>query len=418
MDEPCLSTLWLLRIARRYRFISALLINSERSSRSDTSETPICVTEPSRVKYLRHLHDSLDKRGRPDPTHQSEHTRHRALNPSLLTGPGLVSRQSENCFALVLSFHYCKMAQKGQGRKIAIIGASGQVGKPTVNTLISNGGHTITALQRPEATSAFPSEVIVKKGNLEDETFLMDALTGQDAVVLMPPLSLLAKLQEPAIRAAAKVGVPYVFPSEFGPDPFAGKLVEENGLLVAKKKIRNLIEELGVSSWVSIAVGPWLDDGLKGGLWGIDYKARKATLWRGADAKVSTASIAHAAEAVAALLSLPEADLVRYKNKAVYTPSFHLTQREILEGVQRATGTTDADWDIRVRDVKDVENEYEEKIKQGDGVAPYVKFFVTHFLQGHGGDFQNKVNVVELEKLEKLGLQRESLEQAIKKGLQ
>ncbi|KAK8913164.1 hypothetical protein H634G_08589 [Metarhizium anisopliae BRIP 53293] len=310
------------------------------------------------------------------------------------------------------------MAQKGQGRKIAIIGASGQVGKPTVNTLISNGGHTVTALQRPEATSAFPSEVIVKKGNLEDESFLTDALTGQDAVVLMPPLSLLAKLQEPAIRAAAKVGVPYVFPSEFGPDPFAGKLVEENGLLVAKKKIRNLIEELGVSSWVSIAVGPWLDDGLKGGLWGIDYKARKATLWRGADAKVSTASIAHAAEAVAAVLSLPEADLARYKNKAVYTPSFHLTQRDILEAVQRATGTTDADWDIRVRDVKDVESEYEEKIKQGDGVAPYVKFFVTHFLQGHGGDFQNKVNVVELEKLEKLGLQRESLEQAIKKGLQ
>lgn len=95
MDKPCLSTLWLLRIARRYRFISALLINSERSSRSDTSETPICVTEPSRVKYLRHLHDSLDKRGRPDPTHQSEHTRHRALNPSLLTGPGLISQQSE-----------------------------------------------------------------------------------------------------------------------------------------------------------------------------------------------------------------------------------------------------------------------------------------------------------------------------------
>ncbi|TWU72069.1 hypothetical protein ED733_003489 [Metarhizium rileyi] len=310
------------------------------------------------------------------------------------------------------------MAPKGQGRKIAIIGASGQIGKPTVEALLSHGGHTITALQRPEATRTFAEEVIVKKGNLEDETFLTDALKGQDAVVLMPPLSHLLKLQEPAVRVAAKVGVPYVFPAEFGPDPFAGKLVGENELLRAKKKIRDLVEELGVSSWVSIAVGPWLDDCLKAGLWGIDYKARKATLWHGADARANTASIAHAGEALAAVLSLPEADLAKYKNKAVYAPSFFLTQREILEAVQRVTETTDADWDIETRDVKEVETEYEEKIKQGDGVAPYTKFIVTHFLKGHGGDFQNKIDEAEVEKLGRLGLQKETLEQVIKKGLQ
>ncbi|OAQ60131.1 oxidoreductase CipA-like [Pochonia chlamydosporia 170] len=304
-----------------------------------------------------------------------------------------------------------------QGRKIAFIGASGQVGKPTINTLLRQGGHTITALQRQGATSTFPTGVIVKNGNLEDESFLAEALKGQDAVVLMPPISHLAQLQEPAIRAAAKVGVPYVFPSEYGPDPYAGQLIEENGLLIAKKKIRDLIESLGVSSWVSIAIGPWLDDGLKLGLWGIDAKNRKATLWRGANAKANTASIAHTGEALAAVLSLPEADLAKYKNKAAYTPSFHLTQREILEAVQRATGTTDADWDIQSRDVKDVAAEYEAKIKQGDGVAPYTKFFVTHFLDGHGGDFQHKVNAAELAKLENLGLGKETVEEVIKKAL-
>lgn len=304
-----------------------------------------------------------------------------------------------------------------QGRKIAFIGASGQVGKPTINTLLRQGGHTITALQRQGATSTFPAGVIVKNGNLEDESFLAEALKGQDAVVLMPPISHLAQLQEPAIRAAAKVGVPCVFPSEYGPDPYAGQLIEENGLLIAKKKIRDLIESLGVSSWVSIAIGPWLDDGLKLGLWGIDAKNRKATLWRGANAKANTASIAHTGEALAAVLSLPEADLAKYKNKAAYTPSFHLTQREILEAVQRATGTTDADWDIQSQDVNDVAAEYEAKIKQGDGVAPYTKFFVTHFLDGHGGDFQHKVNAAELAKLEKLGLGKETVEEVIKKAL-
>ncbi|KAM6518944.1 hypothetical protein FSOLCH5_007708 [Fusarium solani] len=310
------------------------------------------------------------------------------------------------------------MAPTIQGRKIAITGGSGQLGKPTIESLLKLGVHTITAIQRPGATSTFPAGVIVKKGNLEDEAFLADVLKGQDALVLMPPLPQLVQLQEPAIRAAAKVGVPYVFPSEFGPDPFAGQLVEENGLLIAKKSIRDLIEKLGVSSWVSVAIGPWLDDGLAAGLWGIDAKARKATIWRGADAKVNTATIAHTGQAVAAALSLPEADLTKYKNKAVYTPSFYLTQREILDAVQRATGTADADWDIESRNVNEVAKEYEEKISQGDGFAPFVKFFVTHFLKGHGGDFNHKVDAAELKKLEQLGLQKENLDQAVKAALQ
>jgi hypothetical protein len=242
-------------------------------------------------------------------------------------------------------------------------------------------------------------------------------LKGQDILVLMPPLSRLVELQEPAIRAAAKVGIPYVFPSEFGPDPFAGRLIEENGLLIAKKRVRDLIESLGISSWVSVAVGPWLDAGLADGLWGIDAKSRKATIWQGANSKVNTATIAHTGEALAATLSLPEADLAKYKNKAVYAPSWHLSQREILNAVQRAIGTTDVEWDIQSRDVTKVLEEAEVKISQGDGVAPFVKFFVTHFLKGHGGDFNDKVDAAELEKLEDLGLHKEDLTQAIKAAL-
>jgi hypothetical protein len=127
--------------------------------------------------------------------------------------------------------------------------------------------------------------------------------------------------------------VRWILPSEFGPDPFASKLIEENILLKNKKEIRDFINELRVSSWISIAVGPWLDISLKLGLWGIDSKARKATIWRSADAKTSTATITHTSEAAAAVLSLPEADLAKCKNKAIYTPSFRLSQREILEAV-------------------------------------------------------------------------------------
>ena len=68
--------------------------------------------------------------------------------------------------------------------------------------------------------------------------------------------------------------------------------------------------------------------------------------------------------------------------------------------------------------MSEVAKEYEEKISQGDGFAPFVKFFVTHFLEGHGGDFNRKVNAAELKKLEQLGLQKEDLDQAVKEALE
>jgi hypothetical protein len=58
-----------------------------------------------------------------------------------------------------------------------------------LKALLAQGVHTITAIQRSDATSMFPSEVIVNKGDLEDETFLVDVFKGQDSIVLMPPLS-------------------------------------------------------------------------------------------------------------------------------------------------------------------------------------------------------------------------------------
>ncbi|KAF5564763.1 NAD(P)-binding domain-containing protein [Fusarium phyllophilum] len=307
------------------------------------------------------------------------------------------------------------MSGRAQGRKIAIIGSSGQVGQPTVKALLASGIHTITAVQRIQATSTFPPEVIVKSGNLKDESFLVSTFQGHDAVVLMPPLPHLVSLQESAVRAAAKAGVPYILPAEFGPDPFASKLIEDNQLLQDKKKIRDLIEKLGVSSWISVAVGPFLGMNIKSGLWGIDVENRKATIWTGAVGKVSTSSVARTGQATAAVLGLPERDLSRYKNKAFYVPSFHLSQKELLLAVQKATGTADQDWEIDYQDVNDALKDCNHKIRHKDATAPFVKFFITHFREGSGGDFESKVDISEVKKLHEIGLQKEAVDDVLKR---
>ncbi|KAF5612317.1 NAD(P)-binding domain protein [Fusarium subglutinans] len=307
------------------------------------------------------------------------------------------------------------MSRQAQGRKIAIIGSSGQVGQPTVKALLAPGIHTITAVQRIEATSTFPPEVIVTYGDLKDEFFLASTFQGHDAVVLMPPLPHLVSLQEPAVRAAAKAGVPYILPAEFGPDPFSSKLIEDNQLLQDKQKIRDLIEELGVSSWISVAVGPFLDMNIKSGLWGIDVANRKATIWTGAVGKVNTSSVAQTGQATAAVLSLPGRDLSRCKNKAFYVPSFRLSQKELLLAVQKATGTADQDWEIDYQDVNDAMKDCNGKIQQKDAAAPFVKFFLTHFREGSGGDFESKVDVSEVKKLHEIGLQKEAIDDVLER---
>ncbi|KAH7210148.1 putative oxidoreductase CipA-like protein [Fusarium oxysporum] len=296
------------------------------------------------------------------------------------------------------------MSGQAQGRKIAIIGSSGHVGRPTIEGLLAQGIHTITAVQRIEVTSTFPPEVMVKSGDLKDESFLTSTFQGQDVVVLMPPLPQLVTLQEPAVRAAAKAGIPCILPAEFGPDPFATRLIEENQLLQDKKMIRDLIEELGVSSWISVAVGPFLDMNIK-----------SATIWTGAVGKVNASSVAQTGQATAAVLSLPGQDLSRYKNKAFYVPSFHLTQKELLQAFQKATGTADQDWEIDYQDVNDALKDCNDKIQQKDATAPFVKFFLTHFRDGSGGDFESKVDASEVKKLHEIGLQKEAVDDVLKR---
>ncbi|KAF5636193.1 hypothetical protein F52700_5507 [Fusarium sp. NRRL 52700] len=119
--------------------------------------------------------------------------------------------------------------------------------------------------------------------------------------------------------------------------------------------------------------------------------------------------------ATAAVLSLPARALSRYKNKAFYVPSYRLSQKELLLAVQKITGTADQDWEINYQDVNDALKDCNEKIEQKDATAPFVKFFLTHFRQGSGGDFEGKVNVSEVKKLYEVGFQNEVVDDVLER---
>ncbi|KAL8397278.1 hypothetical protein RB594_004119 [Gaeumannomyces avenae] len=295
-----------------------------------------------------------------------------------------------------------------QGRKIAIVGASGNVGDPTVAALLAEGIHTVTVITRPDSSATFPAGVArVERGSYSDAEFLAGALAGQDALVLLLGFTSMEQ-QEPLIRAAARAGVKVVLPTEFGSDTEPTPLLEQIPLLQAKKRPRDLIEFLGMT-WIAVVTNPWLEYNLVNGSWGFDIKKRTARLIDGGDAKFITTTIGTVGRATAGLLSLPDAELARFRNAPFYARSFRTTQREFLASLQRATSTTTtgADWQV---ELLDGEQECGDADAQGGVGGMMRKFFALHLRDGFGADYGAKVGG----NMELVGaVEAESLDEAV-----
>ncbi|KAJ3518240.1 hypothetical protein NM208_g14590 [Fusarium decemcellulare] len=261
-----------------------------------------------------------------------------------------------------------------QGRKIAIVGGSGTIGSPTVAALLQKNIHTITAISRTDSTATFPDNVTVLKGDYSNENFLISSLKGQDVLILQLGPKVM-KVQEPLIRAAAVAGVPYILPTD----------------------------------WIAVVNNPLLDWSMKVGCWGIDVKSRKAEIWDSGNVKASTSTLKRVGDAVAELLSWPDEELTKYKNKPFYISSFCISQREMLESVQRATGTTDADWEIKHKDIAELTRECDERLKKGEWMAAIPKLYSSMFREGLGGNYSHKVV-----DMERLGFVQEDLDEVIK----
>ena len=99
---------------------------------------------------------------------------------------------------------------------VAVVGASGNVGKAVVTALLASG-FAVTAITRPSSTATFPPAVPVKRADPTSFDELRAALAGFDAVVSATAHGVAAGAgQDALIDAAAAAGVRRFVPSEFG----------------------------------------------------------------------------------------------------------------------------------------------------------------------------------------------------------
>ncbi|KAI9812696.1 MAG: hypothetical protein M1832_000353 [Thelocarpon impressellum] len=306
-------------------------------------------------------------------------------------------------------------------RRVAIAG--GNCGRYIVDSLLETKKHTVTAITRADSTSELPQGVEVRKVDYAAPATLVEALRGQDALVITLTPMAPPDTQTKLIQAAADAGVSWVLPNEWAPDTADEALVRDVGPFQKMGPQRDLIAKLGKSSYIAVHTGFWYEWSLAiPASYGFDFAHRTVTLFDEGDTKISTSTWPQVGRAVAALLSLPiqpegqerERSLDHFRNKLVYVSSFTVSQRDMLDSVLRVTGTSLADWTVTKEPSKERYLGGIESMKKGDRIGFAKMMYSRVFYPDGNGDFEKRRGTSNA----LLGLPKEELDEATKAAIE
>ncbi|KAM5458536.1 hypothetical protein MaudCBS49596_000450 [Microsporum audouinii] len=278
-------------------------------------------------------------------------------------------------------------------RKIAIVGATGTIGRSIVREILKAQKHEITAITRTVSKAVMPDGVKVAKVDYDNQSTLVSALRGQDALIITMAAFAPEGTQLKLVEAAAEAGVPYVIPNGWGLDP-THPLSDDVFIGPAWRAIFKRIEELGKSSWINFVSGFWYEFSLGGGVnrCGFDLKNRSVVFFDDGTARINTSTWDQTGRAVANFLSLKEKPdngederqtIYGFKNKNVYFSSFHVSQKDMFQSILRVTGTKEEDWNITYEPSEKRYKDAVELINQGDHAA-FVRAMYTRAFYPEG----------------------------------
>lgn len=241
--------------------------------------------------------------------------------------------------------------------------ATGRIGGAFANALLSSGKYVVTALTRVDSKGKLPDGVHVAKVNYDDEASIINALKGQQFLAITLGVRVPQDLHKKIADAASKAGVSLVMPNAYGyPVPLGGPKEGDAYGKVAVDRFNEI--KNGNSSPIKLSCGFWYEWSLATGeqWFGFTIKDRKVTFFDDGKRTITVSTWDQCGRALAALLSLPVSgpspSIADYKNGNCSIYSFQVSQRDMLDSLNRVLGTTDSDWDIKYEPV-------EKRIKEG-----------------------------------------------------
>ncbi|KAK4460635.1 NAD(P)-binding protein [Cladorrhinum samala] len=305
--------------------------------------------------------------------------------------------------------------------QIAITGASGHVGRYITEALLASnkaGTKSITALTRAGSTSTLPEGVKRVEVDYASKSSLTSALAGVQFLIITLAVTAPPATHSLIVQAAAEAKVPYVMPNIWGNDICNESLAAEDLYSAGSLKLCREIEALpgGHTAYVALLCGFWFEWSLMLGesFFGIDLRSRRATLIDDGLTKVCASTWRQTGRAVAGLLDLPEDRLKKWRNKGFYVNSFAVSQREILDAVQRVTGTSDEDWEIRYQDAGERYREGLQELQNGVRTGFAKAMYTRTFFKDGGGNFAATRGLDN----EEIGLAEEDLDEAVKRAVE
>ncbi|KAF5588024.1 2'-hydroxyisoflavone reductase [Fusarium subglutinans] len=222
-------------------------------------------------------------------------------------------------------------------RKVAVIGASGNVGKSAVKALLQEG-FQVTGLTRKSSNSTLPQGIDTVRTDYSEES-LVEVLKGHDAVVSTASgiaIGQILPFQKLMVDATIKAGVKVFVPSEFGVDTASPEAPKVIPFVQDKIDTLDYIKtKNGELSWIAIVSGAMFDWGLNiPGFGGFNIPARTATLYDGGDIAYEATNLDQVGRAIAK--SLKNLEITR--NQHVYVNSFTVTQNDVLSALEKVTG--------------------------------------------------------------------------------
>ncbi|CAJ0543899.1 Ff.00g039820.m01.CDS01 [Fusarium sp. VM40] len=291
--------------------------------------------------------------------------------------------------------------------RIAIAGATGNLGPAILTALRSSKLFDITVLTRATSTHKFPDDVKVSRVDYKNESSLIEALRDHKAVV--STLSIFGdNAQEALVDASIKAGVKRFIPSEFGSDT-SNPLVAKIPIFAPKVQLQEYLKtkarEHDGFSYTFIFNGPFLDWGLAAGML-VDIKNKSATLRDGGDVLFSSSRLSTVGQAVVGVLS----NLDATANRAVYVKDADVSQNQLISIAKELDpsgtwNTTEAETAVEEREALEKFNPTQPDI----GVISKFLFRAI-FGQGFGGRFET----VDNELLGVKGLDAQGVKEVVK----
>ncbi|EHK44885.1 uncharacterized protein TrAtP1_003052 [Trichoderma atroviride] len=245
-------------------------------------------------------------------------------------------------------------------KNVALIGASGSVGKVLVDAFLNDKRFNVTVLRRGSSSATYPSAFKVVDVDYDSLDSLTAALAGQDAVVSAINPITPVDTQKKFIDAAIAAGVKRFVPSEFGCD-LNNELARALPVFAPKIAIQKYLKEKAESSPLTYTFaysGPFLD-------WGLEHQFllktvdSKPKLFDGGNTVFSTTKLDTVAAAVLAILSKPE----ETKNREVRFQSAAISQNGLFALAKEVA--PQRNWEPEVVKIDDIVRVADDRLAKG-----------------------------------------------------